>query len=67
MMGKGYSVKSAQMEMDMIAEGYYALKSVHVRNKEYNIDLPIIDAVYNVVYNKISPVVEMKILADKLD
>ena len=67
MMGKGYSVKSAQMEMDMIAEGYFALKSVHVRNKEYNIDLPIIDAVYNVVYNKISPVVEMKILADKLD
>lgn len=67
MMGKGYSVKSAQMEMDMIAEGYYALRSVHVRNKEYNIDLPIIDAVYNVVYNKISPVIEMKILADKLD
>lgn len=67
MMGKGYSVKSAQMEMDMIAEGYYALESVHVRNKEYNIDLPIIDAVYNVVYNKISPVVEMRILADKLD
>jgi glycerol-3-phosphate dehydrogenase (NAD(P)+) len=67
MMGKGYSVKSAQMEMDMIAEGYYALKSVHVRNKEYNIDLPIIDAVYNVVYNRISPVVEMRILADKLD
>jgi glycerol-3-phosphate dehydrogenase (NAD(P)+) len=67
MMGKGYSVKSAQMEMDMIAEGYYALKSVHIRNKEYNIDLPIIDAVYNVVYNRISPVVEMRILADKLD
>lgn len=67
MMGKGYSVKSAQMEMDMIAEGYYALNSVHERNKEYKIDLPIIDAVYNVVYNRISPVVEMRILADKLD
>jgi len=67
MMGKGYSVKSAQMEMDMIAEGYYALKSVHIRNKEYKIDIPIIDAVYNVVYEKNSPVVEMRILADKLD
>lgn len=67
MMGKGYSVKSAQMEMDMIAEGYYALNSVHFRNKEYKVDIPIIDAVYNVVYERISPVVEMRILADKLD
>jgi glycerol-3-phosphate dehydrogenase (NAD(P)+) len=67
MLGKGYSVKSAQMEMDMIAEGYYALKSVHIRNKEYQIELPIVDAVYNVVYEKISPVIEMRILADKLD
>ena len=67
MIGKGYSVKSAQMEMDMIAEGYYALNSVHVRNKEYKVDIPIIDAVYNVVYEKISPVVEMRILADKLN
>lgn len=67
MIGKGYSVKSAQMEMDMIAEGYYALKSVHFRNKEYKVDIPIIDAVYNVIYEKISPVVEMRILADKLN
>lgn len=67
MIGKGYSVKSAQMEMDMIAEGYYALKSVHIRNLEYKIDMPIVEAVYNVVYEKISPVVEMRILANKLD
>lgn len=67
MIGKGYSVKSAQMEMDMIAEGYYALKSVHLRKKEYGVDMPIVEAVYNVVYEKISPVVEMKILSDKFD
>jgi len=67
MIGKGYTVKSAQMEMDMIAEGYYALKSVHIRNKEYGVDMPIVEAVYNVVYEKISPVVEMRILANKLD
>lgn len=67
MIGKGYSVKSAQMEMDMIAEGYYALKSVHIRNLEYKVDMPIVEAVYNVVYEKISPVVEMRILANKLD
>lgn len=67
MIGKGYSVKSAQMEMDMIAEGYYALKSVYIRNKEYGIDMPIVEAVYNVVYEKVSPAVEMRILANKLD
>lgn len=67
MIGKGYSVKSAQMEMDMIAEGYYALKSVYIRNKEYEIDMPIVEAVYNVVYEKISPAIEMRILANKLD
>lgn len=67
MIGKGYSVKSAQMEMDMIAEGYYALKSVHVRKQEYGIDMPIVEAVYNVIYKKISPAIEMRILADKLD
>lgn len=67
MIGKGYSVKSAQMEMDMIAEGYYALKSVHIRSKEYNMDMPIAEAVYNVVYNKASAAIEMRILANKLD
>lgn len=67
MLGKGYSVKSAQMEMDMIAEGYYALKSVNNRSKEYGIDMPIVEAVYNVVYEKISPAVEMRNLANKLN
>ena len=67
MLGKGYSVKSAQMEMDMIAEGYYALKSVYIRKQEYGIEMPIVEAVYNVVYEKISPIVEMRILANKLD
>jgi glycerol-3-phosphate dehydrogenase (NAD(P)+) len=67
MIGKGYSVKSAQMEMDMIAEGYYALKSVYIRSREYNISMPIVEAVYNVVYDKVSPLIEMRILANKLD
>lgn len=35
-------------------------------NKEFQIDIPIIEAVYNVLYQKISPIIEMKILADKL-
>jgi glycerol-3-phosphate dehydrogenase (NAD(P)+) len=67
MIGKGYSVKSAQMEMDMIAEGYYALKSVYIRSQEYGISMPIVEAVYAVVYEKVSPQIEMRILANKLD
>ena len=66
MIGKGYSVKTAQMEMDMVAEGYYAVKSVIEINKKFQVEMPIVEAVHNIIYEKISPVIEMKILSDKL-
>lgn len=66
MIGKGYSVKSAQLEMDMIAEGYYATKSVMEINKKFQVEMPIVEAVYNIIYEKISPVMEMRILSDNL-
>jgi len=66
MLGKGYSVKMAQLEMNMIAEGYFAVKCVHEINKTYNVDMPITQAVYNICYENISPMVEMKLLSDKL-
>jgi glycerol-3-phosphate dehydrogenase (NAD(P)+) len=66
MLGKGYSVKMAQLEMNMIAEGYYAVKCVNEINKKYKVDMPITQAVYNIAYEKYSPAVEMKLLADKL-
>jgi glycerol-3-phosphate dehydrogenase (NAD(P)+) len=66
MLGKGYSVKMAQLEMNMVAEGYFAVKCVHEINKTYGVDMPITQAVYNICYENISPMVEMKLLSDKL-
>ena len=65
MIGRGYSVKSAQFEMNMVAEGYYAVKSIHELNKSLKVDMPITTAVYNILYERISPAVEMEILKNK--
>lgn len=66
MIGKGYSVKSAQLEMNMVAEGYYATKSLYEINQKFGVDMPILSAVYHIIYEKISPAIEMKLLAEKL-
>jgi glycerol-3-phosphate dehydrogenase (NAD(P)+) len=66
MIGRGYTVKSAQMEMNMVAEGYWAVKSIWEINKKFNVNMPITNAVYHVLYEKISPAVEIRILEDIL-
>jgi glycerol-3-phosphate dehydrogenase (NAD(P)+) len=67
MIGKGYTVKSAQMEMSMVAEGYYAAKSAWQLNQEYGAKTPIIDAVHEILYEGKSAKAVFKKLTDKLD
>ena len=67
MVGKGYTVKSAQLEMNMIAEGYYATKSMFELNAEQlHIDMPIAEAVYNIIYNNKPAKAEIEKLSTKL-
>jgi glycerol-3-phosphate dehydrogenase (NAD(P)+) len=69
MIGKGYTVKSAQMEMSMIAEGYYAAKSAYNIKENFTkkVKTPIIDAVYKVLYENKNPKKVFLDLTDKLD
>jgi len=69
MIGKGYTVKSAQMEMNMVAEGYYATKSAFLLNKKNTkkTNLPIINAVYSILYENKNPKKVFIKLTDKLD
>jgi glycerol-3-phosphate dehydrogenase (NAD(P)+) len=66
MVGRGYSVKWATVEMNMVAEGYYAAKGIFEMNKKFQVDIPIAEAVYRILYEKIAPAIEMRILTDKL-
>ncbi|ADY52984.1 Glycerol-3-phosphate dehydrogenase (NAD(P)(+)) [Pseudopedobacter saltans DSM 12145] len=66
MIGKGYTVHSAQLEMNMIAEGYYATSCIYQINKKYEVEMPILNAVYNILYQQQPPMLEMQKLSETL-
>ncbi len=67
MLGKGYSVKSAQLEMNMIAEGYYATKSMYELNgTKLHVEMPIAEAVYGIIYESKSAKKQIELLCEKL-
>jgi glycerol-3-phosphate dehydrogenase (NAD(P)+) len=64
MIGKGYSVKTAQLEMEMIAEGYFGTKCIKEINSKYDVDMPILDTVYSILYEKKSAVPAIRKLTE---
>jgi glycerol-3-phosphate dehydrogenase (NAD(P)+) len=65
MIGMGYSVKAAQTEMEMVAEGYYGTQAIWTANQDVKVDLPIVEAVYQVLYNRKSAKSVIKELTQK--
>ena len=62
LIGRGYTIQSAQAEMNMIAEGYYAVKSIYEVNQQFSVDMPITNAVYAILYERAAPTAEMNSL-----
>ncbi|MGE5519516.1 MAG: NAD(P)H-dependent glycerol-3-phosphate dehydrogenase [Candidatus Dadabacteria bacterium] len=57
MIGKGYTVKSAQLEMNMVAEGYYGSKCIHSFNKKVNAEIPIAETIYDILWERMLPAI----------
>jgi glycerol-3-phosphate dehydrogenase (NAD(P)+) len=66
MIGKGYSVKSAQLEMNMVAEGYNASKSIYLINQQLGAEIPIATAIYKMLWENFSPSEGFKIIEENL-
>ena len=60
MIGEGNSVNAAKVELGMVAEGYYATKCIYEINEKYNVHMPILDALYAILYERRSPAMQIK-------
>ena len=66
MLGKGYPVNSARIEMNQVAEGYYASACIHEINRRFGVEMPIADAVYDIIYGGARPGETMQQLTKQL-
>ncbi len=66
MIGRGYSVRSSQLEMQMVAEGFYGTKCIKEINDKLKVNMPILDACYNILYERIAPSIEIELLTEKI-
>ena len=53
MVGRGYSIRAAQLELGMVAEGYHAIRALHKMREKLQISLPIAEAMYALMYDNI--------------
>ena len=67
MIGKGYSVNAAKMEMEQTAEGYYGAKCIHEINQRYEVAMPIADTVYDIIYRRVRADRAIAALSEQLD
>lgn len=65
MIGRGYSVQAAQLQMRMVAEGYYAVEGIYNLSRKLGIEMPVTSAIYRILYNFISPFLEFRLLEKK--
>jgi glycerol-3-phosphate dehydrogenase (NAD(P)+) len=66
MIGKGYSLRNALLELNQVAEGYFASSCIHEVNEKLNVDIPIAETVYRILYKNSNPVQEIKTMSKKL-
>ena len=60
MIGEGNSVSTAKLELGMVAEGYYATKCIYEINEKYKVDMPILNALYAILYENKSPLSQIR-------
>lgn len=66
MLGMGYSVRAAQLEMEMVAEGYYGTHAIYLANQKMHVSLPIVDAMYDIIFNQKAPAPVIRQLTEQL-
>ncbi len=62
MVGRGYSVRSAKVEMNMVAEGYYATQNIYEIMQGMEVEMPVVSATFRILYEKVSPRLEFQLL-----